>query len=318
MKPMILLMYPGQGSQMPGMGKVLFETSEAARQILQRCSDAVEIDLKSVMFGEHTELLHQTSYAQPALFAAGLMAHQALQEQLGLDLIQVVDYVIGHSLGEYTALCAAGSMTPEQGIQVVRERGFMMQTSAPPGTGGMAAILGLSAAQVRELLADTLSSPSSVCVLANDNSPAQVVISGTLEAVRTACQCAMQRGAKRTISLNVSGPFHSPLMEPAARQFQMTLEALPLVAPSRPIIMNTAARPIHDVSEIRSHLLEQMCGVVRFRESIEWCQAQGTIVGMELGSGTVLSNLAKRMAIHHTHAIQSIPDIDLVRHYFSG
>ena len=292
------LVFPGQGSQTVGMGKALAEAFPAAREVFARVDAALGQSLSRLIFEGPEAELTLTANAQPALMATSLAAVRALESEAGLDIGRDAAFVAGHSLGEYSALCAAGALTLEDAARLLRIRGEAMQKAVPVGVGAMAAILGLEFADVAAIAAEAmaeLSASGGVCEAANDNGGGQVVISGTKAAVERAMALAKDKGAKRALPLPVSAPFHCLLMRPAAEAMAEALRATPISAPKAPIVANVTASAVSDPAAIRDNLIAQVTGTVRWRESVLYMSAQGVTRFVELGAGKVLAGLVKRI-----------------------
>lgn len=288
----IALTFPGQGSQAVGMGKSLAENFAEARAVFDEVDAALGEKLSAVMWDGPIETLTLTANAQPALMAVSLAALRVLEAQ-GFQVSKAA-YVAGHSLGEYSALAAAGSLSIADAARLLRIRGTAMQAAVPVGEGAMAALLGLDF-DTAKAVADE-AAQGEVCQAANDNGPGQVVISGAKAAVERALDIAKAKGAKRALLLPVSAPFHCRLMQPAADVMADALAKVTINAPVVPLVANVLAAPISDPSEIRNRLVEQVTGMVRWRESIGWLAANGVDLFAEIGAGKVLSGLAKRIA----------------------
>ncbi|SFZ80864.1 [Acyl-carrier-protein] S-malonyltransferase [Devosia enhydra] len=285
---------PGQGSQAVGMGKDLADRFPEARAVFDEVDDALGEKLSTLMFEGPDETLRLTENAQPALMAVSVAVVRVLEAH-GVRLADTADYVAGHSLGEYSALCAAGSFSLIDAARLLRIRGRAMQQAVPVGEGAMAAILGVDMATLREICA--LSAQGQVCDIANDNAPGQIVISGHAAAVERAMGLAKEKGAKRALPLPVSAPFHCRLMQPAAEAMQAALAEAAIKAPVVPLVANVTARPVSDPDDIRRHLVAQVTGMVRWTESVGWLAGEGGVTRLvELGSGKVLSGLARRIA----------------------
>jgi len=285
--------FPGQGSQAVGMGKDLAAAFPEARAVFQEVDEALGQRLSATMFEGSEDILRLTENAQPALMAVSLAVMRVLQAK-GIRLVDHAAYVAGHSLGEYSALCAAGSFSLADAARLLRIRGLAMQKAVPVGHGTMAALLGLDLATAREVAAEAAG--TEVCDVANDNAPGQVVISGATAAVERAVEIAKARGAKRALLLPVSAPFHCALMQPAAEAMQAALAEVTVNAPVVPLVANVLAAPITDPADIRQRLVEQVTGVVRWTESISWLTGPGGVTHLaELGTGKVLTGLAKRI-----------------------
>lgn len=285
--------FPGQGSQAVGMGKALAEAVPAARAVFEEVDAALGQKLSALMWDGPEAELTLTENAQPALMAVSLAALRALEAE-GVRIGGAVAYVAGHSLGEYSALAAAGSLTIADAARLLKIRGRAMQAAVPVGEGAMAALLGLDFATATEVAA--AAAENEVCQAANDNADGQVVVSGSKAAVERAVALAKARGAKRAMLLNVSAPFHCALMQPAADAMAAALAAVDLKAPIVPLIANVLAAPISDPADIRRRLVEQVTGTVRWRESVQWLAANGVTRLVEIGSGKVLTGLVKRIA----------------------
>lgn len=284
--------FPGQGSQQIGMGKALAEAHSASRAVFEEVDEALGEKLSKVIFEGPEDTLTLTANAQPALMAVSMAAMRALEEG-GFDLSASVSCVAGHSLGEYSALCAAGSISLADTARLLRIRGNAMQAAVPVGKGAMAAIIGLERDDVEAVCEGA--SKDGVCQIANDNGGGQLVISGEKEAVEKAASLASEKGARRALLLPVSAPFHSALMAPAAEAMQQALGEVEVKAPAVPLVANVLAAPITDPDEIRSRLVEQVTGQVRWRETVQWFAANGVETLVEVGSGKVLSGLARRI-----------------------
>jgi [acyl-carrier-protein] S-malonyltransferase len=285
--------FPGQGSQAVGMGKALAEAIPAARAVFDEVDAALGEKLSSIIWDGPEAELTRTRNAQPALMAVSMAVVCALEAE-GIGIARRAAYVAGHSLGEYSALAAAGSLSLAETARLLRTRGEAMQKAVPEGEGAMAALLGLDLEPAVEIAAEA--SGHEVCQVANDNAPGQVVISGDKAAVERAIEIAKGRGARRAMLLAVSAPFHCALMQPAAEVMANALAAVTIRAPAVPVVTNVLARPLSDPTEIRQRLVEQVTGTVRWRESVAWLQANGTTRLVELGAGKVLTGLAKRIA----------------------
>ena len=286
--------FPGQGSQAVGMGRDLAATFPEARAVFDEVDAALGQKLSTLMFEGPEEALRLTENAQPALMAVSLAVVRVLAAR-GATVEKLADYVAGHSLGEYSALCAAGALGLADTARLLKLRGQAMQTAVPVGKGAMAAILGLDMAAVRSAVAEAAS--AGVCAVANDNAPGQVVISGEVAAVERASALAKEAGAKRALPLPVSAPFHCILMSPAADAMAEALRTVEIRAPVVPLVANVTARPIRDPAEILVRLVEQVTGMVRWTESVGWLVGEGGVTELvELGAGKVLTGLAKRIA----------------------
>lgn len=284
--------FPGQGSQAVGMGKELAETYPEARAVFEEVDEALGEKLSSVMFEGPEETLTLTANAQPALMAVSMAVVRVLEAK-GLDLTSKVAFVAGHSLGEYSALCAAGTFSLADTARLLRIRGNAMQAAVPVGEGAMAAIIGLEHGDVQTICVEA--SAIGPCQIANDNGGGQLVISGAKAAVEKAAALATDKGAKRAIMLPVSAPFHSALMGPAAEAMREALAKVEKKDPVVPLIANVRAAPVTAADEIAALLVEQVTGQVRWRETVEWFAANGVSTLYELGSGKVLTGLARRI-----------------------
>ncbi|MGL4728291.1 MAG: ACP S-malonyltransferase [Bosea sp. (in: a-proteobacteria)] len=300
--------FPGQGSQAVGMGKALAETFPAARAVFDAVDAALNQRLSSVMWDGPTEELTLTANTQPALMAVSLAAMRVLQAEAGLDLAKNAAFVAGHSLGEYSALAAAGTFSIADTARLLRIRGDAMQKAVPPGAGAMAALIGVDLAAARDLAA--AAAQGETCEAANDNGGGQVVISGSKAAVERAVAMAPERGIKRAVILPVSAPFHCALMQPAADAMRGALEQVVMQAPAVPVMANVGAAPLSDVAAIRDSLVAQVTGTVRWRECVEVMAKAGVTRFVEVGSGKVLSGLIRRIAPEaQTLNIQTPEDI---------
>ncbi|MGY2052650.1 ACP S-malonyltransferase [Methylobacterium sp. JK268] len=286
--------FPGQGSQAVGMGAALAEAHPAAREVFREVDEALGQPLSRLMFEGPAEELTLTANAQPALMAASLAVVRVLEAERGLDLARDVAFVSGHSLGEYSALAAAGALTIADTARLLRLRGEAMQRAVPLGTGAMAALLGLEIEAVEEIAGEA--EQGEVCDVANDNGAGQVVVSGHRAAVERAVALAQGRGAKRAVMLNVSAPFHCRLMSPAAETMRAALDQVRLVAARVPVMANVLAAPISEPAAIRDALVRQVTGTVRWRECVGAMAAAGIDAFFEVGSGKVLTGLVKRIA----------------------
>lgn len=286
--------FPGQGSQAVGMGKELAEAFPAARAVFDEVDDALGEKLSTVMWDGPADTLTLTQNAQPALMAVSLAVTAVLEQDFGITVAGTAGYVAGHSLGEYSALAAAGTFSLADTARLLRTRGEAMQAATPVGTGAMAALLGLdfeAAMKVAEEAAQ-----GEVCQAANDNAPGQVVVSGSKSAVERAVDIAKQHGARRAMLLPVSAPFHCQLMQPAADIMADALSQVDMTAPSVPVVANVVAGPVSDAGQIRDNLVAQVTGTVRWRESVSWMVDNGVTSFIEVGAGKVLTGMAKRMA----------------------
>ncbi|RKF14777.1 [acyl-carrier-protein] S-malonyltransferase [Roseovarius spongiae] len=283
--------FPGQGAQTIGMGRALAETYPAARAVFEEVDEALGEKLSALVWEGDQEDLTLTRNAQPALMATSLAALRAMEAE-GVTL-DAASFVAGHSLGEYSALAAAGALGVGDAARLLRTRGAAMQEAVPVGVGAMAAILGLDLAAVREVA--EAAAEGEVCQAANDNDPGQVVVSGHAAAVERAAALAKERGAKRAMLLPVSAPFHCALMQPAAEAMRDALTGIELKAPKVPLVANVLAEAVSDPARIRELLVEQVTGAVRWRESVAWMAAQGVSETWEIGAGKALSGMVRRI-----------------------
>jgi [acyl-carrier-protein] S-malonyltransferase len=290
----LAFVFPGQGSQAVGMGKGLADAFPAARQVFDEVDAALGEPLSKLMWEGPAETLTLTENTQPALLAHSLAAMRVLQTEAGLDLARDAAFVAGHSLGEYSALAAAGAFTLADAARLVRIRGRAMQKAVPVGVGAMAALLGLEFDHAAAVAAEA--AQGQVCQAANDNGGGQVVVSGDKAAVERAVEIAKQKGAKRAMMLTVSAPFHCALMQPAADAMADALAKVTVRAPAVPVIANVIARPVTAPADIVRRLVEQVTGTVRWRDSVAYMASQGVTAFYEVGTGKVLSGLVKRIA----------------------
>ena len=301
--------FPGQGSQAVGMGKDLAASFPEARAVFGEVDEALGQRLSAIMFEGSDEMLLLTENAQPALMAVSIAVMRVLEAR-GVRLADHAAYVAGHSLGEYSALCAAGTFTVADAARLLKTRGQAMQKAVPVGHGAMAALLGLDLDTARAVAAEA--GQGEICDVANDNAPGQVVVSGAVAAIERAVELAKAKGAKRALLLPVSAPFHCALMQPAADAMREALAEVQMQAPVVPLVANVLAAPISDPDEIRQRLVEQVTGVVRWTESVTWLTGEGGVTNLvELGSGKVLTGLAKRINPEATAvAINTPADIE--------
>ena len=284
--------FPGQGSQSVGMGQALSESFPAARAVCEEVDDALSQKLSKLMWDGPIEDLTLTSNTQPALMACSLAAMAALKAEFGVDVTDA-RYVAGHSLGEYSALCAAGSLSITDTARLLRIRGDAMQSAVPVGAGAMAALLGASVEDAEA--AAKAGRAKGICQIANDNATGQIVLSGEKAAVQAACDAATEMGVKKAMMLNVSAPFHCDMMAPAAAAMKDALMDVTFNAPSVAIVNNVQAQPITDAETLKADLVAQVTGRVRWRESIEWMAAQDIETFAEPGTGKVLTVMLKRI-----------------------
>ncbi len=284
--------FPGQGSQSVGMGKALADAYPAARAVFEEVDEALGEAVSTIIWEGPEETLTLTQNAQPALMAVSLAVVRALQSE-GVELGAVARYVAGHSLGEYSALAAAGALGLSDAARLLRTRGKAMQAAVPVGEGAMAALLGLDYADAVAVAAEAAG--DDVCQAANDNANGQVVVSGSVAAVERAREIAVERGAMKAVLLPVSAPFHCALMAPAADVMAAALAEVQISAPVVPVVANVVAGPVGDPDEIRRRLVEQVTGTVRWRESVLWMAGQGVDQLKEIGAGKVLTGLTRRI-----------------------
>ena len=287
------LLFPGQGSQVVGMGKALADTYPAARRVFDEVDTALGAHLSTIIWEGPAEQLTLTENAQPALMAVSLAALRVLETEAGLSPARDVRFVSGHSLGEYSALAAAGALSIADTARLLRMRGQAMQKAVPVGVGGMAALLGLEFDVASAVAAEA--AQGQVCEAANDNGGGQVVVSGDRAAVERAVEIARSRGAKRAMMLPVSAPFHCALMQPAADTMAQALAAVTIGKPSPPLVANVVAHAISEPAEIARRLVEQVTGTVRWRECVAYMAREGVTRFYEIGAGKVLSGLVKRI-----------------------
>ncbi|EAR52208.1 acyl-carrier-protein S-malonyltransferase [Oceanicola granulosus HTCC2516] len=283
--------FPGQGSQVIGMGRELAEAYPEARAVFDEVDAALGQDLSALTWEGDIADLTLTENAQPALMATSMAAMAALASE-GVT-VSAADYVAGHSLGEYTALCAAGALSLADTARLLKVRGQAMQEAVPVGQGAMAALLGLDYETARAVAEEAAG--DDVCQAANDNDPGQVVVSGHKAAVERAVEIAKGRGAKRAVILPVSAPFHSSLMAPAAEVMAGALDKVTFEAPVVPVVTNVSARPVTNPDELRAQLVEQVTGSVRWRESVAWMAGEGVGEVWEIGAGKALSGMIRRI-----------------------
>ncbi len=290
----LAFVFPGQGSQAVGMGKGLADAFAAAKRVFEEVDAALGEPLSRLMWEGPAETLTLTENTQPALLAHSLAVMRVLETEAGVDLKRDAAFVAGHSLGEYSALAAAGAFTLADAARLVRIRGRAMQKAVPVGVGAMAALLGLEFESAAAVAAEA--AQGQVCLAANDNGGGQVVVSGDKAAVERAVAIAKQKGAKRAMMLTVSAPFHCALMQPAADAMAEALAKVTVRAPTVPVVANVIARPVSEPADIVRRLIEQVTGTVRWRDSIAFMAAQGVSAFYEVGTGKVLSGLVKRIA----------------------
>lgn len=301
--------FPGQGSQAVGMGKALAEASTVAADVFKEVDEALGQDLSGLMFEGPIEDLTLTENTQPALMAVSVAVVRMIEAN-GCSLSDHASFVAGHSLGEYSALAASGALSLSDTAKLLKIRGQAMQKAVPVGEGAMAALLGLDFEAAKEVAAKA-QAEGGVCAAANDNAVGQVVLSGDKAAIDRACVLAKEAGAKRAMPLSVSAPFHCALMQPAADAMAEALAGITLQAPSVPLVANVTAEAVADAAAIPGLLVEQVTGMVRWRESVQWMAAQGVEQMVELGSGKILTGMVKRIekSLAST-AIQTPEDIE--------
>lgn len=287
------LIFPGQGSQAVGMGQALAGAFAEARDVFQEVDEALSQNLTKLMFEGPAEDLKLTENAQPALMAVSMAVIRVLDKQGKFHLPEAAKFVAGHSLGEYSALCAAGSFSLSDTARLLKKRGQAMQQAVPVGIGAMAALIGVDMDVAKEIAAEA--AQGEVCAAANDNAPGQVVISGHVAAVDRAMAIAAERGFKRSVKLPVSAPFHCSLMQPAADVMQKALSDVAIKAPVVPVVANVTAEAVSGADEIRDLLVQQVTGSVRWRESVLYMKANGVEQLVECGTGNVLAGLTKRI-----------------------
>ncbi len=298
--------FPGQGAQVVGMGRDLAEAYPAAAAVFSEVDEALGEKLSALIWNGDIETLTLTENAQPALMATSMAALAAMTaEGFGVGK---AGFVAGHSLGEYSALCAAGSLGLADTARLLRLRGRAMQAAVPVGEGAMAVVLGLDLGAVEAVAAEA--AEDEVCQAANDNDPAQVVVSGSRAAVERAVEIARARGARRAMLLPVSAPFHCALMQPAAEAMQAALTGVAIAAPVVPLVANVRAEAVSDPQEIRRLLVQQVTGRVRWRESVVWMAARGVTETVEIGAGKALSGMIRRIAKDiETRAVNTAEDV---------
>ncbi len=301
--------FPGQGSQAVGMGLELAKTFSQARAVFEEVDDALGKKLSTIMFEGPADVLQLTENAQPALMAVSMAVIRVLAAK-GISVQNSAAFVAGHSLGEYSALCAAGTFSLGDTARLLATRGQAMQQAVPVGEGAMAAIIGLDMEAVSEVAQSARH--GEVCEIANDNAPGQIVVSGAASAIARMMELARAAGAKRAILLPVSAPFHCSLMEPAAATMEQALALVEMKEPVVPLVANVLAAPISNVTEIRRRLVEQVTGMVRWRQSVVWLTGEGGVDNLfEIGTGKVLSGLARRINRNASAQPVGVPgDID--------
>ncbi|HET6376350.1 MAG TPA: ACP S-malonyltransferase, partial [Methylocella sp.] len=308
--------FPGQGSQAAGMGKALAEAFPQARAVFDEVDEALGQNLSSLIFEGPQDELTLTANAQPALLSVSLAVIRVLEAEAGLEIARDARFAAGHSLGEYSALAATGALSVKDAAQLLRVRGLAMQEAVPAGAGAMAALLGVDCERAGAIAqqAAAQAGEGAVCEIANDNGGGQVVISGSAGAVQQALEIAKEQGARRSVLLPVSAPFHCSLMAPAAKTVAEKLESVNIMPPCVPVVSNVLAGPVTEPEDIRRLLVAQITGTVRWRESVAYMVSQGVSLFVECGAGKVLTGLIKRIA-GETQGISigSPADIDLYR-----
>lgn len=302
----LAFVFPGQGSQVIGMGQDVYEQVSSARSVFEKADEYIEPGFSDLIFKGEQEVLTLTRNAQPALLTTSLALYRAFLERGGMT----PDFAAGHSLGEYTAYAAMEAISFEDAVKLVRNRGLFMEEAVPAGEGAMSAILGMEEDLLHDVVS-TISESGHPVQLANINSPGQIVISGTAEGVRLAAELAKQKGAKRSIPLVVSGPFHSSLMKPAARQLEEILGSIPISKPQAPVVANYTAKPAAE-NEIKASLVHQLYSPVKWQQSIEYMIGEGAETFVEFGPGTVLSGLIKK--INRKVRTYSVKDLESCDH----
>lgn len=307
----IAIVFPGQGSQTPGMGLDFFQNFSAAKEVFEESNDALKEKFSQVIFEGPSDQLTETQNAQPALLTTCYAMLKVLEKELSKPLIDHITYFAGHSLGEYTAICAAEGIAFTDSVLAVRNRGVYMQAAVPKGEGGMLAIIGLDHTDCYAI-AKEASSTVAQCFVANDNSPGQIIISGHHAALEQAATLAKEKGAKRAIPLEVSAPFHCPLMQKAADQMADYLDKMGIQELKVPIISNVRAMPISDGTLVKQMLVKQVTEPVRWRESVQNMKQLGITHIIEVGPGKVLGQLVKRtegdLSVHHLSSIDQLDE----------
>jgi [acyl-carrier-protein] S-malonyltransferase len=312
----IALIFPGQGSQAVGMGAELAKAYPTAQAAFSEVDEALGQDLSRLMWQGPEADLTLTENAQPALMAVSLAAMRVLNETKGVQLQGRVAFVAGHSLGEYSALAAAGALSLADTARLLKTRGRAMQAAVPVGEGAMAALLGADLAQARELA--KAASEGEVCEAANDNAPGQVVISGARTAIERAVALAPKYGARRAVLLPVSAPFHCALMQPAADAMRAALADVEIKAPVVPLVANVLAEPISDPEAIRTRLVEQVTGMVRWRETMLYLACNGVNTVYEIGAGRVLTGIARRFEGIEARSVGMPDELEAVASALAG
>ncbi|MBU7319559.1 ACP S-malonyltransferase [Paenibacillus oleatilyticus] len=304
----IAFVFPGQGAQAVGMGKDVYEADAAARGIFESADKALGFPLSRIVFDGPEEELKLTVNTQPALLTTSIAYLELFRARHGLQ----PDYAAGHSLGEYSALVAAGVLSFEDAVRTVRARGEFMEQAVPSGQGAMAAVLGAEREALRQLCAD-VSGQGTVVELANLNCPGQIVVSGSKEGVQALAERGKEAGAKRVIPLEVSGPFHSSLMKPASERLGGVLESVEMKAAAVPVVANVTALPVQEPAEIKQLLIDQVHSSVLWEDSVAWLLGQGVDTFVEIGSGTVLAGLIKK--IDRSAKVYSINSLEAIEKF---
>lgn len=305
------ILFPGQGSQSIGMGKDFYDQFDVAKKVFHTADEVLGAHLRDMIFEGNAEELTLTYNAQPALLTVSTAILRVMEAEFGFDVAQAA-FGAGHSLGEYSALMALGTLSFEDAVQLVRTRGYAMQEAVPVGEGAMLAVLGLEKSVVEGIAAKA--SEEGLCCIANDNAPGQIVLSGAVKGIEAAQVLAKEAGAKRSVRLPVSAPFHSPLMAPAEAVMAAAFEKVAFHAPKTPLIANVSAAPVEAPAVIQEGLVKQISGQVRWTESIEYMAKNGVQQTLEIGAGKVLAGLTKRIASEMTGV--SLSTVDAVKAYF--
>lgn len=310
MKTKTAIVFPGQGSQSVGMGKDLFENFSSAKEVFKTVDEILSVNLSKIMFEGPSEELTKTENTQPALMAVSIALITVLEKEFGKKIEDLCSFVAGHSLGEYSALCAAKSITLEQTAKLLQIRGRAMAACGEKSEGAMAAILGVEISVAEEIAREAAA--GEICQVANDNSVGQIVISGSKSAIERAIEIAKSKGAKRAIALPVSGAFHSALMLDAQNEMKIALEKADIKSPIIPVVANVTAALVSDPNQIRDLLAKQITGSVRWRETMIFMSSQGIEEVVEIGSGKVLAGLVGRTCANvKSQSIQNIEDLKL-------
>lgn len=304
----MIFVFPGQGSQKVGMGKDIYDNFSTAKHVFQEVDDAISFNLSKIIFEGTEDELKSTENAQPALMAVSMAFVEVLRQEFGFDPAQKAKFFAGHSLGEYTALCAANVISLEDTAKILRVRGKAMAEAYPTG-GAMAAVLGFKL-ELLEQIVEKISNDGGIVQIANDNSSVQIVISGEENAVQEVGKLASEQGARRVVLLPVSGPFHSKLMQPAADALEEILDSTEFNSPTLPIISNITAQATTE--NFKDLLLQQITGRVRWRESIMYAESHGASQCVEIGSGRVLTDLCKRIVpplkLHSINSLETLQE----------